>query len=137
MRRKLRNPHFFQKCCHFCWNQNKVSKNDKTVERNEDCATVFSKWMDFITICQIFLFIFWKNLRHQKYTFSVHIQHGNMLVSSMLRSQQNCLRYILTNYTKIKRQLKSFTKVKEKEFKKIAGIRCHHLQWKFSIIIPM
>ena len=23
---------FFQKCCHFCWNQN-------TFERNEDCAT--------------------------------------------------------------------------------------------------
>ena len=42
----MRNPYFFQKC-HFCWNQNKVSKNDTTFERNEDCATVFLKWTDF------------------------------------------------------------------------------------------
>ena len=41
------NPHFFQKCCYFHWNQNKVSKNDNTFERNEYCATVFLKWTDF------------------------------------------------------------------------------------------
>ena len=43
----MRNPHFFQKCCHFCWNQNNVSENDNTFERNEDCVTVFLKWKDF------------------------------------------------------------------------------------------
>ena len=43
----MHNPHFFQKCCHFRWNQNKVSENDNTFERNEDCATVFLKWTDF------------------------------------------------------------------------------------------
>ena len=37
----------FKKCCHFCWNQNKVSQNDNTFERNEECATVFLKWTDF------------------------------------------------------------------------------------------
>ena len=41
----MRNPHFFQKCCHFCWNQNKVSESN-TCERNEGCATVFLKWTD-------------------------------------------------------------------------------------------
>ena len=30
-----------------CWNHNKVSKNDNTFERNEDCATVFLKCMYF------------------------------------------------------------------------------------------
>ena len=43
----MRNPHFFQKSCHFLWNHNKISKNDNTYERNEDCATVFLKWTDF------------------------------------------------------------------------------------------
>ena len=49
----MRNPHFFHKCCHFCWNQNKVSKNDNTYERNEDCATVFLKWTDFRRLYEI------------------------------------------------------------------------------------
>ena len=43
----MRNPHFFQKCCHFCWLCFDFSKNDNTFERNEDCATVFLKWTDF------------------------------------------------------------------------------------------
>ena len=43
----MRNPHFFQKYCHFRWNQNQVSENYNTFERNEDCATVFLKWTDF------------------------------------------------------------------------------------------
>ena len=58
----MHNPHFFQKCCHFRWNQNKVSKNDNTFERNEDCATVFLKWTDFRihAICQLhYLKHFW------------------------------------------------------------------------------
>ena len=33
-KKKLRNPHFFQKCCF------DFSENDNTFERNEDCATV-------------------------------------------------------------------------------------------------
>ena len=41
---------FLSKYCHFCWNQNKVSENDNTFERNEDCATVFLKWTDFSVI---------------------------------------------------------------------------------------
>ena len=41
----LHNPHFFQKCCHFLWNQ--VSEKYNPFERNEDCATVFLKWTDF------------------------------------------------------------------------------------------
>ena len=43
----MHNSHFFQKCCHFrdlCFD---FSENDNTFERNEDCATVFLKWMDF------------------------------------------------------------------------------------------
>ena len=36
LRTQLRDPHFFQKCCHFHQNQNKVSKNDNAFERNED-----------------------------------------------------------------------------------------------------
>ena len=47
LRRQLRNPHFFQKCCHFRWNHNKVRENDNSFERNEDCATVFLTWTDF------------------------------------------------------------------------------------------
>ena len=43
----FRNPHLFQNCCHFYWNQNKVSKNDNTFERDEDCTTIFLKWTDF------------------------------------------------------------------------------------------
>ena len=43
----LKSVHFFQKGCHFCWNLNKVSENDNTFGRNEDCATVFLKWTDF------------------------------------------------------------------------------------------
>ena len=46
------NPHFFQKCCHFCWLCFDFSKNDNTFERNEDCATVFLKWTDFSFIWQ-------------------------------------------------------------------------------------
>ena len=45
LRRQLRNPHFFKKCCHFFWNQNRVSKNDNTFERNR--SNIFLKWMDF------------------------------------------------------------------------------------------
>ena len=37
----------FKKWCNFCWNQNQVSKNDNTFERNVDCATVLLKWTDF------------------------------------------------------------------------------------------
>ena len=43
----MRNPHFFQKCCHFRWLCFDFSKNDNTFERNEDCASVFLKWTDF------------------------------------------------------------------------------------------
>ena len=43
----MRNPRFFQKCCHSRWNQNKVGENDNAFERNEDCATVFLEWTDF------------------------------------------------------------------------------------------
>ena len=41
------NPHFFQKCCHFCWLCFDFSKNVNIFERNEDWATVFLKWKDF------------------------------------------------------------------------------------------
>ena len=44
----MRKPHFFQKCCHFLWNQNKV-----TFEKNEDCATVFLKWTEYTNIKQV------------------------------------------------------------------------------------
>ena len=47
LRTQLCDPHFFQKCCHFHWIQNKVSKNDKAFERNEDPVTGFIKWTDF------------------------------------------------------------------------------------------
>ena len=47
LRSQWRDPHFFQKCCHFCWIQNKVSENDNTFERNEDCTSVFLKKTDF------------------------------------------------------------------------------------------
>ena len=43
----MRNPHFFQKCCHFCWLCFDFSKNDNTFEGNEDCRTVFFKQRDF------------------------------------------------------------------------------------------
>ena len=50
----MHDPHFFQKCCHFQYNISWLcfdfSKNDNTFERNEDCATVFLKWMDFSEI---------------------------------------------------------------------------------------
>ena len=54
----MRNPHFFQKCCHFRWLCFDFSKNDNTFERNEDCATVFLKWTDFR---KDFVKIFWNN----------------------------------------------------------------------------
>ena len=41
------NADFFQKCWHFCLNQNKIRKNDNTFERNEGCTTVFLRWTDF------------------------------------------------------------------------------------------
>ena len=43
--------HFFQKCFHVRWNQNKVSwcciETYHNFERNEDRATVFLKWTNF------------------------------------------------------------------------------------------
>ena len=45
--RQLRNPHFFQKCCHICWLCFDFRKNHNTFERNEDCLTVFLKRMEF------------------------------------------------------------------------------------------
>ena len=58
----MRNPHFFQKCFHFCWNQNKVSVNDNFFERNEDCATAFLKWTDFNR--NTYHDIIWKHHEH-------------------------------------------------------------------------
>ena len=46
-KKPVNRPHFSQKRCHFRWNQNKVSENDNTFERNEDCVTVFLKQTDF------------------------------------------------------------------------------------------
>ena len=53
---QLHNSHFFQNCCHFCWNQNKVCENDNTFERNEDCASVFLKLTSFS--CTVFWILF-------------------------------------------------------------------------------
>ena len=70
LRRQLCNPHFSHKCCHFRWNQNKVSENDNTFGRNEDCTTVFLKWTDFtkvdITSCYLFLCYFLASLQEIK-----------------------------------------------------------------------
>ena len=42
----MRNPHFFQNCGTFQYNNNKYHN----FERNDYCATVFLKWMDFSSI---------------------------------------------------------------------------------------
>ena len=55
---QLHNSHFFQNCCHFCWNQNKVCKNGNAFKRNEDCASVFLKWKDFALLVTIAVKIF-------------------------------------------------------------------------------
>ena len=77
-------PHFYQKCCNFCWNQNKVSENDNTFERNENCATVFLKWTYFTLFCEINSIKFLlgacvkrtnKPKLEQKITFYLFVQH--------------------------------------------------------------
>ena len=47
LRTQLRDPHFFQKRCHFCWLCFDFSKNDNAFERNEDRVTGFLKWTNF------------------------------------------------------------------------------------------
>ena len=47
LRTQLRDPHFFQKRCHFRWNQTKFSENDNAFERNEDRVTGFLKQTGF------------------------------------------------------------------------------------------
>ena len=50
LRTQLHDPHFFQKRCHFRWNQNNFCKNDNAFERNEDRVTGFLKWTNFRNI---------------------------------------------------------------------------------------
>ena len=57
LRRQFCNPHFFKKCCHFCWLCFDFSENENSFERNEVCAIDFLKWTNFN------FFIFNKHLR--------------------------------------------------------------------------
>ena len=49
LRRQLHNPHFFQNCGTFQYNNNNNNNKYHNFEINENCATVFLKWTDFIT----------------------------------------------------------------------------------------
>ena len=56
LRTQLRDPHFFQKLCHFCWPCFEFSENDNTFERNEDRITGFLKWTNFFKSAKSVLF---------------------------------------------------------------------------------
>ena len=93
----MRNPHFFQKCCHFCWLCFNFSKNDNTFERNEDFATVFLKWKDVIDILSRQFNDFFFPILLWKY-FSVKCHHVILVLFIRFDQKTNCTVDNLMNF---------------------------------------